>query len=518
MSTRKLATPALLDALAAGWQAPTPALAEEFLLRWTTALQTTALDQRPSDNTLRFTVDLGSIRLRGMAEVPCLIVGGSDSSASDPIEEFLGHAALPGHIAFILALSDSAQQRASALASGKRFLVLDRPQVQNLFECSDPRSLLKQSLYRQIPRQGLIPYSITLPALGNMFFGRQTELDRLLCQTEVSFAVAGPSRIGKTSLLRHYESLVVRSRDPRASRQFLINLYGYADRTADSVARFIAKHIEPSQRSYRITVDDLGQFLRYHRWKLGGPLELLLDETDEVCGNQVLEALGTAAKQGFCRLVLAGRGALLKLLATGKSALGYRLELLRLEPLDEPSARALLLDPLADLGFRIDSPDELTDRVFRLTGRMPYLVQFYGERLADLAIRENTDAISVNHVELLRWDFQTAQFFTAPLFDIREPERRLIALSLLKSRQEHITIPLVREVAAQNGVSLDHQCALDLMNEMVIDNVLAWERGAFRVANEAFIEYANQLGFLDGAIDDARRAVHTARQPATVSG
>jgi hypothetical protein len=148
--------------------------------------------------------------------------------------------------------------------------------------------------------------------------------------------------------------------------------------------------------------------------------------------------------------------------------------------------------------------------VFRLTGGHPHLVQFYGQQLADLAIREKADSVTADHVELLKWDFETAQFFLSPLLQLKDPGSRLIALELLRLRPEWITPALVREVASGQGRTLGQVDAVNLLNELVIGNLLAWQRGSYRLANTSLCDYAAGLGFFDRTIEDGRGEI---RQP-----
>jgi hypothetical protein len=342
-----------------------------------------------------------------------------------------------------------------------------------------------------------------------MFFGRRGELDKLCFESDVSFAVAGPGRIGKTSLVNHYRRrLLPRLRDPQLHRTFHIDFY-HCPRDPNSVARFLAMKLDGSRRSNEITVNKLPDFLQYQRSQLGGPLNLLLDEVDNVCQSEAFSALGEAAKRGYCRLVLIGKGELLDMMLYSETQLKQRLQLLRLSPLDEASARSLLLEPLSDLGFRIEDPDRLVEHVFRLTGRLPHLMQFFAKRLIELAIEEERNEISAAQVEMLKWDYDTAFFFLSPLDGkyLENPEARLIAFLLLKERPAVITPAMLRSLVRRWDLALDEARALKLCNELVIHNVLTWNREGFQIANEALADYASSFGLLNSAIETARRAL-----------
>ncbi|MCI0489898.1 MAG: hypothetical protein L0229_25175 [Blastocatellia bacterium] len=307
--------------------------------------------------------------------------------------------------------------------------------------------------------------------------------------------------------MRRYKDEMTRARDPRMRSRFYISFYDCEDTSSNGIARFFAMAIDPSNRSARMTADGLVSFLRYQRKALGGPLDLLLDEVDLICEDYAFKFLGDAAKLGLCRLVLCGRGVLLKTMLSAKSPLECRLELIQLEPLDENSARELIFTPLADLGFTIIEPDRVGDQVLRLTGRLPNLLQFYGQKLVELVLDKETDTISPQHVEKIKGDFVTAQYFIKPLNDLEDPETRLVGLSLLKEDYKEFSVTTVMAVADRAGLSLEHKRALEICNDLVINNVLAWNDGSFRIANEGLYFYAHKMGYLDGALKEAHRAI-----------
>jgi hypothetical protein len=513
VNLRRLSAAGLIEQLGKGWPALAPEAPLGFVERWNQAFRTSSLVGRCGDNVFRFVTDLGRIRLRGMEEVACLIAGGTEAGASQAIGEFLAREISPGRVPFVLAMSQAVAELTLQVGSGGSALVLSPSATGEILESEEPDVLLKRHLWEQSPRRRLVPFSITLPAQGHMFFGRSAELERLRDSEDHSFAVAGSGRIGKTSLLRQYERTLIQRRDPRAGCKFMFSFHGRGTMNPDRLARFVAMEIQPSSHSARVGSEGLVAFLKYQHRRLDQRLELLIDEMDEVCNNPVAHHLVTAAAEGYCRLVMCGRGALLKALLADKAGFGGRVELLRLEPLDMAAAAQLLLEPLADLGFPVREPDKVAEMVFRLTGGYPHLVQFYGRQLADLAIREKADSVTAEHVELLKWDFETAQFFLSPLLELKDPGSRLIALELLRLRPEWITPASVCAVASGQGCTLGLVDAVNLLNELVIGNLLAWQGGSYRLANRSLCDYAAGLGFFDPAIEDGCGAVP---QPRTV--
>lgn len=500
---KDIPTPALIDKLGAGWLRFQSGLPQELVHRWQARFDTGGDVKEVGDNTLLFDTDLSRISLRGMHSVLCLMLG-DGPEVVHAAREFWHKGSARRGIPFILGLSEEALRVARAAFPSQRCLVLSAAELKKLLKAEDPYAHLKQMLWKEIPKRRLNPYNQLVPAEGGIFFGRRTELQRIREQDEVCVAIAGPGRIGKTSLVRRYRHDLIRSRDPRVAQCFYVDFYDCHDTTDDGVARFLAMAVDPSSRSARMTPRDLVRFLRYHRGRCGRPLELILDEVDTVCLGDAFRSLGIGARLGLCRLVLCGRGVLLKTILSGGSPLECRLELMQLEPLDRKSAAELLLRPLSDLGFDLVGVETLADRILRLTGRLPHLIQFCGRQLVESAIKKELGRLSQDDIEELEGDFVVAQYFIKPLRDIDDPVSRLVGLWMLKNGHGELTVLDAQGIATQSGIALDHNRALEICNDLVINNVLAWDGGHFRIANEGLYLYAKRMGFLDAALRDAQ--------------
>jgi len=505
MSLKDIPAHELIDRVAEGWTPTHYGLAEELLHRIKGKLVATVEISKVGEGSLHFTAELTDIRLRGIDNVPCLLLTGDNSTAIEACKQFMRMAAGPGKIPFLLTLSQPAHQAVLKAQPWIPSLVLSRGQIKELLETSDGLSFLKCCLRQQIHRRRLIPYTFLLPVEGPMFFGRSKDLARLIDEEDVSFAIAGPGKIGKSSLLKEYQRQLKRLRDPRIHRLFYIDCYDFDKTSDDAVARHIALRIESSKRSSEMTAAGLVQFLRIKCSRVGGPLELLLDEVDEVCTGTAFRMLGKAARAGLCRLVLAGRGSLFKMMLSQDEPLSCRVDLIRPEPLDEVSARRLILEPLQDLGFLIESPDHVVDLITRLTGNLPHLIQFYGKKLADLAVDQGMERLGLEHVDLLKWDFEIAGYFISPLQGLSDTESRAVAEVLLRDGRKEFDLPRIQEMAKEHAIQADVARIADICNDLVVNNILAWNAGSFRIANEALPYYAREMGFWDQA---SRPAAH----------
>jgi hypothetical protein len=488
-----------------GWSGDHSGLAQEFVRRWSAKLNCAADVKAIEDGRLYFTTYLSNIRLRTMHEVPCALLGGD---VSDALNDFWRKHNSPFYLPFFLTLSESAHTQAKDALSNGQCVVLSPEQIKEVLNAAEPQHQLKRIIRQQIPRRRLIPYNFLLPAEGGMFFGRREEFNRLLEQDSVNFSIAGPGRIGKTTLVKSYKAERLRARHPRASRMYYVSFYK-ADPSPDEAARFLAMTISESSQSHRMTADGLVKFLRHLRKSLNGPVELLLDEVDEVCNGDAFNALGEAAKMGLCRLVLCGRGGLLRTMLSNKSSLDCRLDLLQLGPLREEAARSMLLEPLDDLGFELSDEKAVSDEVLRLTGRLPHFLQLFGMKLVEMAIQRGTEVISPELLDELKSDFLVMQFFLRSLAQLEDLETRLVGFALVEENPRSINLPDIYALAQREGLRLDPARALEVCINLVVNNVLVWEGGSYHIANEGLPFYARQTGYLASALAEARSSVAT---------
>jgi len=491
----------LFRRLAEGWDPLHHGVTQAFLQSWKEKFSGAELKE-VGQSLLYFVTDLPGIHLLGTDDVHVLLLANTGDDA-EILKTWKRKASAPRRLLLVLVLAEASLPVAREIFASERALVMSSSEARRLLESAEPGHELKKMLRQRLSIRSLIPYNYLRPAYGQLFFGRQQELSRLLHEDDVSFAIAGPGRIGKTSLIHQYQRILKRRRDPRALRLFEIDFYACSNAASQEVARFFAMKIDPSSRSYRMTCEGLIDFLRYQQHERGGALELVLDEVDEVCAGAAFDVIGEAAKQGLCRLIVCGRGQLFKMLLSQGSPLACRLELLRPGPLEEEEARALLFFPLRDLGIQVDQPDEVAAKVFKLTGRLPHLLQFYGKKIAELAAEKPAAPLTLETIDALSWDMDTAHYVTSPLRELDTSGTRPLALALLKENPGEISIATARAVANKWGMQVSHDQMTDLLNDLVINSVLSWNKGIFSISSEALPTYAARLGYLDNGLAEA---------------
>jgi hypothetical protein len=498
----------LLSRLESGWPPlPYPPL-DELLSVWNEEVAPIVIEKRETD-AIYFRTGLPKSHLRGSGCVDCMAFSGASPELPAKAKEFVQQRSAPGQLLFVFGHSKAAESAALVVKS-ERCITFSRLRISQAWTSGHMLADCEAAIKDHVPIQMLMPYDITVSAAGAMFYGRKTELTKLLHEDNQSFAITGPGRIGKTSLAKKLEQELLFRGDPERPAVFFVDFMECADKSPTALARKIAMAIEPGRRADRTKPDDLARFIEFQRHRLGSKVTLIFDEVDEVCLTSLFrEQLAVPARNDHARFILVGRSGLLRFTKDNSHPLASRLRVMRLGEIDAESARKLLLEPINDLGLEFENFDRTFDLVSRQTGRSPHMIQFYGQRLIELAMERGEKRILMRYADELKWDHQTACFFLSPLDDLKqEPLAHVIALALLKALPNQITPVTIQDLGRMHGLSISHSQAIEIGDILIGHNVLTWaDGGGFKIANEALPEYAGKMGYLTRGLEEAKRCV-----------
>ena len=477
----------MIARLGHGWPeaSPGPALEALDLLAGKLGgeLQTKGADA----DTVEFRLHLNQIRLRGADDIFGILVGGNGVAAMRSPSAFWSRSSAPGRLVMILAGSETAHRAAEEKIPQQAAFILGPRLLERLLADPNPLAYWKAQLCHQVSKSRLLPFDIEHPAAANMFFGRQAELD-LLAGAD-SIAIAGPGRIGKTSLLHEHRRRLLKTDRARAIATTLIDFYSCADKSDDHVAHFLMMKINPTRRNSNKKAADLGHILLTERSRHSCVPELLLDEVDEVVSLPVFNQLAKAARDGLCRLILVGRGVLFQRLSNKNSALECRIDMIRPEPLDRPDAESLFIEPFRDLGYRFVEEDRFLDYVMDLTGGLPQHLHLFGRRLFHCVTTRGLGTISPEIRNHLKDDFQLAHYVRSSLLEV-EPEYQPIAELLLTQGRDVFTDAAIQDACVQAGRARPTLAqAVEIGDQLVLQNFLVWRGDRYRLASPALLGY-----------------------------
>lgn len=489
-------TPAdLCRRLADGWPADCPEIPREVFSRLRRRWRATSEGEQAKASAFRARFELSELRLLGGADLGFLVLGRGADVEVEVRDFWRDHGG--GGRGTLIAVPSAAQKEAvQQIVPEGRCVILDATEVEGLLTNGNPLEVLKEHLRRQIPLPRLIPYDIMHPAAPNMFFGRREILDRFHNEEGTSFALAGPGRIGKSSLLKQYQFELRRNReDERRHRLFFIDCLPYNELDPDDLAQRLALDISADSEANRVNTKTLLRFLRRHSHDGNRPLDLLLDEVDSVCSSDAMEGISEAVRCGFCRVILCGKGGLYAMMRRRDSQFARRLELIRPEPLDPDSAARLLLEPLAALGITPEDETALRQVVFTLTARRPHLIQECAKHLFQFAQADRTATITERHLERLSAHFAELSHALLPLEDMRNDLTRLLVLLWLREGGRLITVAYLQQLAKRHGLDLSAAEALEICDDLWICNVLTWENGHLTLASPHLVEFVRKMNF-----------------------
>ena len=492
MKPRDLALPALVHELAQDWPKGDESCPREFIERWHAAFGPPVSPVKIGEQSASWVSTFPQIRFRGMNEVQVMLVGGSSPSSEQLATA--RQSIQPGRTPILLVASALALATWQQILPTQAILILGLDDIAHLLSATEPSNALRKQFRSKISLGRLDPYDFQTPAQGNMFYGRENELRMLKDKETQSFAIAGPGRIGKTSLAQAYRRALVRDHDPRAQRvRFMDCLHMSATTSSKILVRFIAGEIDRGRKASQMIPEDFPAFLRFQRHHLGGPLELIIDEVDAVCHTDVFHMLAEAAKLQHCRLLLCGKANLLHTMLAGKSPIALRLGLIRPEPLSREEARHLFMLPLRDLEIQIEPA--AVEMVMNLTGCLPHQLQYYASQFLETMTRQGGKAVTVSDVEIVRDGVISQQFLRSALNEL-DTVTRALALMILEALAPIISIPSLQQLAARHGLSLGAERAMESLISLHIHNFLALEKGEYRIATGSLVASAQRHGFL----------------------
>jgi hypothetical protein len=495
MHASELSPADLCRRLADGWTADDADVPREVFNRLRRRWHATSDCEQAGTSVFRTKMGLCEVRLLGAADLGCLILGRGAEVAVE-VKDFWQTRGGGGRGVLVFATTPTLKEEAQKHVPKARCVFLDILELEKLLTVENPLELLKDHFRNQIPLGRLLPYDILHPAAPNMFFGRREILDRFHHEEKTSFAVAGPGRIGKSSLLRHYQFELRQNKwDERCRRLFFLDCLPYDKLDSCELSRRIALDISADSEAGRVNERTLLRFLRRHSCDGHQPLELLLDEVDSVCSSDAMEAISEAVRHGYCRVILCGKGGLYAMMRRRTSQFARRLELIRPLPLDSDSASRLLLEPMGALGIRPENDSALRQKVFTLTARRPNLIQECAKLLFQFTQSDATNLITERHLERLSAHFVELSHALLPLEDLRNDLTRLMTLLWLREGGEPVTVGSFQRVAKRHGLEISAAEALDICDDLWICNVLIWERNALTLASPHLVEFVRMMNF-----------------------
>jgi hypothetical protein len=353
-----------------------------------------------------YLVDLSAWKLRFTSATPVLWLKSADLSAFDnprqvaeSVVEVLRVRNLLERQTIVLLDRAEGGLRNVLQVSMLPVLVLDALDTQAIVESRRSTGELLDRLCIQLSPALLSPYEISKPVTGSRFFGRESDLRRILYGGDSNYAVMGIRRIGKSSLLREVERRLQEQAQEMAhetlSPEDAARRIFYKDcssiTSSAALLHAIVSYYHPQElarlnnRQFPLFFPD---FVRRMAKRYGGQLVFLLDEFDallraEFGNEEFLDQLRASSNEGHCRFVFAGFRDLLNETSSMRSPFFNFAKPVRLKEFGREDATMLILQPLENLRIRLERRDEIVERIYTETSGQPNLIQYYCTYLVD---------------------------------------------------------------------------------------------------------------------------------------
>ncbi|MCP4542429.1 MAG: protein kinase [Chloroflexi bacterium] len=312
----------------------------------------------------------------------------------------------------------------------------------------NPISALRETVLSHTDLEDIIPFIITGPTSKEMFFGRESDLERVRKQAVYSsFAIIGGRRIGKSSFLLHLHRI-------RLSAAGIYTIYHDCS-TTPTYEDFLSANIRDWQPE--APVDAPATFADFlHSPRFDRSTVLLLDEADKLVPADrasdwpLFNALRALSNSGYAQLILSGERALRNALRDPKSPLFNFANVMLLGPLDYPAVEDLITQPMRQLAVELVDEKAIINSIWEFTSGHPNVVQRLCCRLIQRFGNQGTRSITLDDVNAVieNPSFQRDDFLST-YWEAATPLERIISL-LIADDESVRTLRTVRQVLAEH--------------------------------------------------------------------
>jgi hypothetical protein len=394
-----------------------------------------------------YKVDLSDWNLSLTDANPCIWIQAADLRALSPpelannLKDVVRERGWQNHTILLFVDGETTALRSHLPQALPTFILMDAAQQARIKETASPTAETLDILLSQISRSQLAPYETNKPVVGSQFFGRQSDINRVLQHPESNYLFIGIRRIGKTSLLKEIKRRMDRL-DPTHDNQ-IRRLY--IDCTVitsvDDFLQTLTLHLDPSQ--LKLLMGRAAKSKRYQRMMFdrftslhGAPITFFIDELDRLLvqlSNQaeLFDVLRAASTAGQARFIMAGFRRALDATTDLQSPFYNLATSVRLGRLKRADVKQMILAPLDQLRVTVEDREAAVDRINRETASLPNYVQFYCATLLDQLDERGGDTISQQDLNSVYDNREFRDFVLDAFMSNTEPLERVLVYALV---------------------------------------------------------------------------------------
>lgn len=478
----------LLGQLSKGSPVMFDAYAQELVMRFSRALGVSDIRSHSRDGrTQHWQVSRPPLLMRGFIkpETHVLVLADGDRAWTQATSMFWRRVASPIDLPIVLAATDEHAEVAQAAIASNFALVLTPGDLIEIVEKGGGPNALKKLLLERFTLEELHPFDDQHPVSGPMFRGRDTVLRQILHHPDVSYAIIGPSKMGKTSLIYRYIEETRRSkRDRLVLHRSLLGV----PRREDDLARTLRLMLAGGADAFYDKAEHFEQFVRKFASRHPVPIDIVLDEVDDHCGLQTFHILVSLASEGLFRLILLGRWLLARTVLHIADANFVRLQPLRIEPLQAADAELILVEPLTDLQVDCSHVRHEMRAKVNQCGCVPGHVQELGIHLIAQIAARGGKSVTIEDLNKAGARVLQVSRVCGLINDLSSPLSRVAALLVILSAGKQGAIdPLwLRDAFESRGLHVGLRRVSELCDELVLHHLLSWSGITYKVARWDF--------------------------------
>jgi len=342
---------------------------------------------KPSLGYQMFYVDLASWKLRLTNRTPVVWVqtkdldGVTSQHMMQSLGDVLRERNLTRQIVLVLIDGNSFPLFRHKTNLDHNLVLIGAEEQKNVIQSRRPSGELLDMISAQVPISYLSPYETRAPVTGSRFFGREHEISRILANPDTNHAILGIRRIGKTSLLRETERILIE----REAAARVVYLECSDLLSTDDYIREVVRKLNPRELprlEMQKYVFFFPNFLERMSKQLKSKIIFLLDEVDNLVIMQrgdweLFRMLRASSNKGACQYIIAGfREAMREQYMLDSPFYNFTQEI-RLSEFTRQQARQLIVTPMENLRVRFRNEEQVISRIYEETAGHPNLIQYY---------------------------------------------------------------------------------------------------------------------------------------------
>lgn len=471
-----------------------------------------------------FYIDLSSWKLRLSDWTPIVHVQRSDlqdCSPRDLLQSLLDVIRERGwqrRIVLVLLDGDSTPFTQMTRSPLQSMAVIGAEEQRRIMNSRRPSGELLDLISAQVPISILAPYNTTSPVTGSCFFDRGYEANKILGNPDVSYAVLGVRRIGKTSLLREVER---RLREESAATDagesphiLFLDCSDLLEREA--LLEEIVRKLNPRElprlhmQNYAFFFPD---FLERMKRRYKSKLILILDEIDDLIimhgGDwDMFRTLRAAANKGICQYVVAGFREAQRQLHNLDSPFYNFADEIRLNEFSRENARELIVTPMQNLGIHFKSETEIVGRMYEETAGHPNLIQFYCTILVRQLELTGQRELSPDSLDSVYADDVFRNHLLRSFIDNTQNREKAIVYAILAEDPEcqmhGFSQDVMDRALRKHGLTVAHQDINESCDILVLAGILRPKGMEFFFTSPVFVKVLQQTFNLRYLLDKVK--------------